>query len=119
MSSRGRAHPATSAVDIVVARGQQVYVPVSGTVVEIKPYRLYGTYRDLRVAIRPTDAPTLQVVMIHLEKVSLEVGDTVVASVTPLGIARVFPFRSQVDDYVTGGRPHVHLEVKRAPQAVE
>lgn len=38
-------------------------------------------------------------------------GDRVVAGVTPLGRARSFPFRSQVDRYVRGGRPHVHVEV--------
>jgi len=119
MSSRGRPHPATSAVDVVVGEGQQVYVPVSGTVVERKAYRLYGTYPDLRVAIRSDDGPAVQVVMIHLANVQVHVGDTVVASMTPLGIARVFPFRSQVDDYVAGGHPHVHMEVKRAPQAVQ
>jgi hypothetical protein len=115
MASRGRPHPATSAVDVVVEPGREVFAPVTGTVVGLRRYVLYGAYEDARIAIRPEDAPSTIVVMIHVDAVGVAKGQRVVASITPLGQARHFPFRSQVDDYVRGEYPHVHMEVKHAP----
>ncbi|MGH2722963.1 MAG: hypothetical protein ACRDI0_01640 [Actinomycetota bacterium] len=120
MDARGRSTPATSAVDTVLPRGETVLAPVSGTVARVTRYRLYGRYWDARVEIRPDGAPRHRVVVIHLMGVMLERGDRVEASATRLGVPRRFPFESQVDRYVPGGRPHVHLEVKRpAPRRAD
>jgi hypothetical protein len=112
MDSRGRPQAATSAVDMVMPRDTLLLSPVTGTVVAVKRYRLYYQYPDVRVEIRPDGAPEHSVAVIHLEHVRLEKGDRVEASETPLGTVRRFPFESQVDRYVRGGLPHVHLEVK-------
>ena len=111
MPSRGRRSAPTSAVDVVVDPEERVLAPVSGRVREVRVYRLYGRYRDIRVAIVPDGAPRLEVVLLHLRGVRLERGDRVVASETPLGRARGLPFSSQVDRYVRGKPPHVHIEV--------
>jgi hypothetical protein len=87
--------------------------PVTGTVARVKPYRLYGRYVDLRLVLDPTGERGLRVVVIHLTRLRVRPGSPVVAGVTPIGSARPFPFRSQVNDYVGGGIPHVHVEVKR------
>jgi hypothetical protein len=113
MDTRGRSQPATSAVDIVVRRNTEIVSPVDGVVRRVKRYRLYGRYRDLRVEIRPDDVRRRRVVMLHLSHVRLRRGDRVEASVTRIGLARRLPFESQVDRYVAGRYPHVHLEVKR------
>ena len=118
--TRGRRTPATSAADIVLPRGEAVLAPVSGRVTAVKRYRLYSRYPDVRVEIRPAAVPERRVVLIHLAGVRLANGDAVEASVTKIGSVRRFPFESQVDRYVGGGYPHVHLEVKnpaRAPAA--
>jgi hypothetical protein len=118
--TRGRRTPATSAADIVLPRGQAVLAPVSGRVTAVKRYRLYYRYPDVRVEIRPAAVPERRVVLIHLAGVRLAKGDAVEASVTKIGAVRRFPFESQVDRYVGGRYPHVHLEVKnpaRAPSA--
>lgn len=118
--TRGRRTPATSAADIVLPRGGTVLAPVTGRVTAVKHYRLYFRYPDVRVEIRPAEVPDRRVVMIHLADVRLEKGDAVEASVTRIGAVRRFPFESQVDRYVGGRYPHVHLEVKnpaRAPAA--
>ncbi len=118
--TRGRRTPATSAADIVLPRGETVLAPVTGRVTAVKHYRLYFRYPDVRVEIRPTEIPDRRVVLIHLAGVRLEKGDAVEASVTRIGAVRRFPFESQVDRYVGGRNPHVHLEVKnpaRAPAA--
>lgn len=113
MSSRGRTLPPTSAVDLVLARGDTVLSPVDGTVTLVREYRLYGQHADTRVEIRPAAAPHLRVVMIHLDDVQVRRGDTVTASRTPLATsANQFPFASHVDRYLDDRHPHVHLEVK-------
>ena len=112
LSSRGRAAPPTSAVDIVVPLGDAVVAPVDGTVTAVKEYPLYGRTRDWRVEITPAGRPDLTVIMIHLLKPQVEVGDTVTAGQSAIGVARLLPFDSHVD-YVTEERhPHVHLEIK-------
>ena len=113
MSSRGRPTPATSAVDVVMPAGTHVRSPVSGVVVQVKPYRLYGKYQDMRVEISVDGHPDVHVVMIHLTHVRVRRGDDVSATLSVIGAPRVFPFRSQVDDYVRGGDPHVHIEIKK------
>jgi hypothetical protein len=113
MDTRGRSQPATSAVDVVVRRNSEIVSPVDGVVRRVKRYRLYGRYRDLRVEIRPEDVRRRRVVMLHLSHVRLRRGDRVEASVTRIGLARRLQFESQVDRYVAGRYPHVHLEVKR------
>lgn len=120
MDARGRSSPATSAVDTVLSAGATVHAPVTGTVTRVTRYRLYGRHRDVRVELRPDGAPEHRVVVIHLMGVRVDRGDRVEASVTVLGTARRFPFESQVDRYVAGGGPHVHLEVKRpAPRRAD
>jgi hypothetical protein len=111
MSSRGRGHPATSAADIAMAPGAVVRSPVTGVVVGTRPYRLYGRYPDVRIAIRPDAVRGIQVIVIHVQRVRIHRGERLFAGVTPLGVPRVFPFRSQVNDYIGPGIPHVHIEV--------
>jgi murein DD-endopeptidase MepM/ murein hydrolase activator NlpD len=114
LPSRGRGYPATSAVDVVMVDDQPVRSPVSGTVVAVEGYSLYGRYPDSRIRIRPHDDRNLRVVILHLGGVEVEVGDEVEAGVTELAKrARRFPFRSQVDaETKPESWPHVHYEVK-------
>lgn len=114
LTSRGRPRPATSAADLVLPSGATVSAPVSGTVVEVLEYSLYGRLHDWRVVISPADRPGLAVVLIHLQAPAVAVGDVVEAGVTPLGTVRQLPFRSHVDDYTGAAHPHTHLEVKAA-----
>jgi hypothetical protein len=116
LASRGRAAPPTSAVDIVVPLGDAALAPVDGVVSAVTEYPLYGKIRDWRVEITPAGRPDLRVTLIHLLKPQVEVGDTVTAGESPIGIVRLLPFDSHVD-YVTAERqPHVHLEVKASVQ---
>ena len=113
MSSRGRGTPATSAADVVVPKNVPVRSPVTGTVLAVAPYRLYCTYPDIEVTIRPDGGSRDDVAMIHLRGVKIAPGDRVFATLSVIGFARPFPFRSQVDDYVRGGNPHVHIEITK------
>lgn len=115
LSSRGRPNPATSAVDLVMRDATPVMSPVDGTVVDVRPYSLYGKYPDTRIEIRPTAAPDHRVVIIHVSDVRVAVGDEVEAGRTGIaGGPNRFPFASHIDRYFEQERwPHVHIEVKK------
>lgn len=111
MSSRGRRQAATSAADVALRPGTVVLAPVTGVVTSAKAYRLYGRYRDMRVAIRADGSRGIEVVVIHIDRVVVHRGDRVFAGVTAMGVPRIFAFSSQVNDYIGPGIPHVHIEV--------
>jgi hypothetical protein len=102
---------------VVLSLRRTVLAPVTGTVRNVKRYRLYRRYPDIRVAIAPDADPRRRVVVMHLRGVTLQRGDRVVASTTVIGKVRSFPFESQVDRYVRGSSPHVHIEVRRGVEA--
>lgn len=112
LSSRGRTRPPTSAVDIVVPLGDAVSAPVDGTVTSVTEYPLYGRIRDWRIEITPSARPDLTVVLIHLQKPTVDVGAQVVAGETTLALARLLPIDSHVDYVLDAKQPHAHLEVK-------
>jgi murein DD-endopeptidase MepM/ murein hydrolase activator NlpD len=112
LKSRHRAERPTTAADIAMPKGATVLAPISGRVVQVAAYRLYKYWLDYRVVIRPSGGSRLRVVMIHLTDIRIHKGQLVVAAVTPIGHPRVFPFKSDINDYVGAGVPHVHLEVK-------
>ncbi|MBW3659069.1 MAG: M23 family metallopeptidase [Actinobacteria bacterium] len=116
LSSRGRAHAATSAVDVMLRDDVPVKSVVSGIVTDVRPYALYGRYEDTRIEIQPADRPDLRVVLIHVSGAQVRIGDVVTAGETVLAAtANRFPFASHIDRYTEPDRwPHVHLEVKRA-----
>ncbi len=111
MDSRNRGTPPTSGSDDVLARSEPVLAPVTGTVIRVTSYRLYCEWRDVRVAIRPADAPRRTVQIFHVVDPRVDRGDHVRVSHTVIGRARLFPFRSQTQDHGLGGR-HVHLEIE-------
>jgi hypothetical protein len=117
MPTRHRAQGPTTAVDVAIPVGGSVRSPVTGTVVGVKPYWLYEVSRDIRLVIRPEENPDLLVVVIHVTDLRVRPGDHVVAGVTPVASPRVIPFKSDVNDYVGRGIPHVHIEVKHRGSA--
>lgn len=119
MSSRGRVHPPTSAVDLVMRDDDPVLAPVDGVVTQVRPYQLYGAHPDTRIEIQPDADPDVRLVLIHVDDVHLQVGDRVTTGVTELaGSANRFPFASHVDRYLDERWPHVHMEVKDPEEAV-
>jgi hypothetical protein len=112
MPTRYRAQGPTTAADVAMPKGSTVVAPISGRVVKIMLYRLYKYWLDYRLVIRPGRGIRLQVVIIHLTDLMIHRGQLVEAGVTPLGHPRLFPFQSDINDYVGAGVPHVHLEVK-------
>ena len=113
----GNAGPTMSAIDCGAPVGATVYAPVSGTVVLVKEYKLYGEYDDIQVHIQPEGRSDLDVVLIHLTDASVKAGDTVVAGVTPIARIRdVFEYigdSMQLMQYTAEGDNgnHTHIAV--------
>ena len=112
--SRGRRPGPTTAVDVVLADGEEVLSPVAGRVAEVRPYQLYGRHEDVRIELVPDDRPDLRVVLIHVHGVAVRTGDRVAVGDVLASGARLFPFEAVVDRATALERHgHVHLEVKR------
>lgn len=113
---RSRPGEPDSAVDVGAPAGSDVFAPVSGTIVKIKRYKLYGKYDDYEIHIQPKGRPDIDAVMIHIEDLSCEVGDEVTAGVTRIAAVRKLSDRvnHQLGDYTKGGGDHVHLQLNNA-----
>jgi biotin carboxyl carrier protein len=119
LPTRHRAGGPTSAIDLAVTPGEEVVAPISGEVVEVAEFALYGRTSDLLVSIRSVEDPTVVATVMHLVEARVAVGDHVEAGVTPIaGEARQLPFASQIDRFAAAHRgsaaPHVHLELRHA-----
>ncbi len=112
LASRRRGTPRQSAADVAVVPGTTVFAPVTGRVVEVHPYRLYGKYPDTKIRIVPDSNPSQLVTMLHVTGAKVRVGQHVEATRTPIAAhATFFPFWSQIEN-TTGRSPHVHVEVR-------
>ena len=114
LPSRGRGTSRASAIDIVQAPGEDVRAPVSGRVVEVTHYKLYGKYSDVKMRIRPKGANNYLVTVLHMDGAKVKVGDRVEAGMTVIADGpRKFPFFSQVDAFSGTDWGHVHIELRR------
>jgi hypothetical protein len=113
LPSRSRGTHPQSAADVVVDPAREVRAPVSGTVRRAGNYQLYCKHPDQFLVVEPDSRPGYEVKVLHVEGLSVAVGQRVEAGVTVVAShARTFPFRSQVDDHTGAPHwPHVHLEV--------
>ncbi len=93
-----------------------MFSPVTGTVVKVKKYLLYGKWDDYELHIRPDGYPDLDIVMIHVTDVSAKPGDRVQAGETRIAAVRKVSdkFYVQLSSYTKGGGNHVHLQVNDA-----
>jgi murein DD-endopeptidase MepM/ murein hydrolase activator NlpD len=110
-----------SAVDTGADPGTPVWSPVSGTVVQVRPYLLYEKYDDFEIHIRPSGREDVDVVLIHLQDVRVKAGDRVKAGVTQLASVRQMSDKIsiQLGGYTPNGGDHVHMQVNRAAEPGE
>ena len=110
--SNRRGAPDT-AIDIGAPIGTQVRSPVTGRIVEIRPYKLYGEHDDFEIHISPEGWPELDLVMIHVEDLMVAEGDHVIGGVTPIARVRLLSDRvtPQLGQYVPGTGDHVHIQL--------
>ncbi len=113
---RNRPGKPDTAVDIGADAGSVVYAPVTGTVVKVKRFDLYGKYPDVEIHIQPEDHPELDIVMIHIDGVTCVPGDRVTAGMTPIARIRDLDRRigPQLKSYTRNGGTHAHIQVNDA-----
>lgn len=113
MPSRGRGTGGRTAADVSVEAGTEVLAPVSGKVVDVQRYALYGKYADVKVRIVPDVDRDMLVSIVHVTGAKVSVGDTVEGGITVIAEeATQFPFASQIDRFA-GRQPHAHVEIRR------
>lgn len=110
---RSRPGRPDTAVDVGAKPGSDVLAPVTGTVVKVKKYKLYGKYDDYEIHIRPTGFAGIDCVMIHIADVSVKPGATVAAGVSRIGAIRKLSHRErlQLGNYTRGGGDHTHVQL--------
>jgi biotin carboxyl carrier protein len=112
------AGPEMSAADVGALAGTDVYAPISGTVVKIKTYSLFGLIDDYEVHIQSPEYPELDIVMLHIEDLSVEVGDRVYGGATR--VAKIRNIGDVIDNnlanFTAPGDPgnHCHVQVNDA-----
>ena len=102
-----------TAADIGANPGTDVYSPISGTVLQARSYMLYGKHPDWEIHIRPDGHPELDLVLIHVEDVSVQAGDRVIAGVTRIAAVRDLTkvMYLQLATYTLNGGAHVHVQL--------
>jgi hypothetical protein len=93
-----------------------VLAPLTGTVVKVKRYKLYGQHDDYELHIQPAGHPDIDCVIIHIDKLTVKPGDPVTAGVTPIGVVRKLSDRvdHQLGDYTRDGGDHIHVQLNNA-----
>lgn len=112
--SNRRGAPDT-AIDCGANAGTEVLAPLSGIVISVRPYKLYGRYDDFEIHIRPDGHDDLDLVLIHVDDVSVEAGDRVEAGITRLACVRKMSDKTdlQLAAYTRNGGDHVHVQLNR------
>jgi hypothetical protein len=108
-----RSGPPDTAVDCGATPGSTVYAPASGRVMEVRRYSLYGECDDFEVHIRPEGWDETDIVLIHIDEVTVSPGDDVIGGVTPIASVRRLSDRIdlQLGQYAEDGGDHVHMQV--------
>jgi hypothetical protein len=108
----------TSAIDVGAPVGTDVYSPVDGTVVAIRPFVVEGKRYGSEIDIQPQTAPSDIVAVTQLiADPALTVGTAVVSGATKLGrVADLAAIERQaLARYTNDAGNHVTLEVRPAP----
>lgn len=111
----GRGGEPNTAVDMGGDPGTPVWSPVTGTVVDVKPYLLYDAHEDFEIHIKPEGRDDVDVVLIHVTDVCVAPGDRVKGGVTQLATIRRMSdkIEIQLGGYTTNGGDHVHVQLNR------
>lgn len=104
-----------TAADIGAKPGALVFAPITGEITQVKPYLLYNEHQDYEIHIQPTGWPGIDVVLIHVDKPVIKVGDRVIGGVTQLAQVRKLSDRvtPQISEYTIDGGDHVHLQLNK------
>jgi hypothetical protein len=102
-----------TAADVGADPGTAVLSPVTGTIIEVKAYKLYGRFDDYEIHIQPDGRPGMDVVLIHVADVQVQAGQRVEGGITRLAVVRKMSDKMelQLGGYTANGGDHVHVQV--------
>lgn len=121
LEGRGRIVTETGAVDIGAAAGSVITSPVTGEVVSVKAYRLYGKYDDYQIDIRPKSQSDVIVSLLLVDSPQVHINQAVEAGRTAIGVVREpIPELAERLIPLTGDTgSHLHLQVTLSPAPLE
>jgi murein DD-endopeptidase MepM/ murein hydrolase activator NlpD len=111
----GDKSPSTSGLDVGAVPGSPVVSPVDGKVTAVKKYSVLGRYDDVEIDIRLASDPSLLLMITHIAKPKVEIGDVVQRGTTTLGSVRGFPpaLDQSLSQYTSDNGDHVQLVMLR------
>ena len=111
----GEASPSTAGLDVGAIPGSSVVSPVDGKVTAIKPYSILGRYNDVEIDIRLSNDPSLLLLVSHIARPKVQIGDVVQRGTTALGSVRGFraSLTQALSQYTSDNGDHVQLVMLR------
>ena len=105
----------TAGLDVGAVPGSAVVSPADGKVTGIKRYRILGRYADVEMHVQLAHDPSLLLVLTHLTRPKVEIGDVVACGDTVLGAVRGFPttLDQPLSRYTSDTGDHVQMMVLR------
>lgn len=107
--------PSTAGLAVGSVPGEPIVSPAEGRVTAVKTYRLLGRYDDVEIDIQLAADPSLMIVITHVAKPRVHVGDEVFAGTTILGAVRGFPtdVEQEIRRFTNDAGDHVQLTAIR------
>ena len=101
----------TAGLDVGAVPGSPVVSPIDGKVTAIKKYSILGRHNDVEIDIRLAGDPSLLLVVTHIARPKVEIGEVVQRGTTPLGVVRGFPasLDQALSQYTSDNGDHVQL----------
>ena len=115
----GRNVAQCTAIDCGAHPGTPVCSPVDGTVMEVRPYKLYGKYTDIEIDIKPDAWSDIDVVMLHVTDPTVAEGAHVLGGITPVAHVRKLSGLVpglQLRTYSPDGGNHTHVQINKIPK---
>jgi hypothetical protein len=111
----GEPSASTAGLDVGAVPGSAARSPVDGKVTAVKQYDILGRYPDVEIDVRLASDPSLLLIVTHVAKPKVEIGDVVQRGVTPLGSVRGFSgsLDQSLSQYTSDNGDHVQLMVLR------
>jgi hypothetical protein len=111
----GEASSSTAGLDIGAVPGSPVLSPVDGKVTAIKQYKVLGRYSDVEIDVRLARDPSLLLIITHIEKPKVQIGDVLQRGTTALGSVRGFSdsLDQALSQYTSDNGDHLQLMVLR------
>jgi hypothetical protein len=105
----------TAGLDVGAVPGSPIVSPVDGKVVALKRYRIFDRYDDVELHIQMARDPSMLLVVTHLARPKVAIGDSVTTGQTVLGGVRGFPtsLDQALSRYTSDAGDHVQLMVLR------